>query len=275
MTDPNDGQALPADASTAIALPGVLDRPIASLSAVQAVQRIRVCVGVARSIAELMEMQVREAAWVVRREHPERDAFVRFCAEQGLGDTISPGRAWRYAEEWDLIRARRPLRELAQDRPREAISLLAAYSDTRGEATMDAVDREIHAALSEPSKRKRLAGLREIGERAMAAREDRNPADVEEIRTLTEERDAAVRELHKARGHAGGGGAEAFVLYGDLIDVQHRLLALAQAVEAWMDAGDGDSAVMRRRVEQSLEVADTIVAHGERIQDALSADSAD
>ena len=261
----------PARAPGTIAPPDALNHPIASLSAAQAVQRIRACMTFARAIAEMVELQIREAAWVVRRNHPERGDFERFVRDQGIEDTMTPEKAWRLAAEWEIVRENRSLRELASDRPREAIHLLVTYADARGDDPVDEIDAEVQGINAKP-KRERARAQREVVMQARAAREDRNPADVEQIRTLTEERDAAIHELHKARGEAGDGGADAFVLYGNLIEVQRRLLELAQEAEAWVatHVGGRESAAMRRHAEQALEVADAIAEHAGRIQEALS-----
>ena len=247
--------------STALALPEMLDRPIASLTAVQAVQRIRVCVNFARSVAEVIEMQIREAAWIVRNSHPERGDFERFVAEQGIGDTMTPARAWRYAGEWELLRARRPLRELAHDRPRTAIGLLTAYSDARDEVEMDEIDAEIQGALGESSKRKRDAAFREICARARAAGGGRDPADVERIAEM-EAQLAAAEPTGAAAVHPAG-------LVNLLVEAEQTLASLAERLEAWHADPARTAGLGIQRANRGILACDMASGSLERILDVL------
>ena len=250
---------------------GVLDRPVATLNAVQAVQHIRACVAFSRAIFSAVEAQIMEAAWIVRRGHPERADFERFVLEQGVDDAMSPHRAWRYAETWDVIRRQRSLRELAHDRPHEAMSLVCEYRDAGGETdALDDDDRHVQYVLSQP-KRRRVELLREMARARRASNEGRSPADVEQIRTLTEERDAAVREL----AHKGGvvpmadtppGRVQS--LYGELADIHTRMADIAVRYEAALEGQPRSGAEPRplaAAVSNMTGLADRLIEQAERI----------
>ena len=261
----------PAAGTGITTLPGVLNRPAATLTAVQAVQHIRACVAITRTLVELARAQIAEAAWIVRREHPERVAFERFVTEQGIGDAMSPGQAWREAEAWDVMRRQRPLRELAHNHHDEAVRLALEFVDGGGDTgALDEDDRRITEILSQP-KRKRTELLREMVRAQRAAPEGRNPADVEQIRTLTEERDAAVREL----AHKGGvvpmadtPAGRVQSLYGELVDIHTRMADIAVRYEAALEGQPRPGAEPRplaAAVSNMTGLADRLTEQAERI----------
>ena len=270
MTDQNTttGQAI------AERIPGVLDRPVATLSAIQAAQHIRVVVAFTRTIAEIAEAQIMEAAWIVRRDYPERGGFDRFVAEQGLDETMSPDRVWRYAETWDAVRASRPLRELAQRRPGEAISLIAEYRDAGGDTeALDAADLHVQQALSLP-KRKRASLFREMARSHLAASAGRNPADVEQIRTLSEERDAALQELERNRKVVATIDAPAGhvrMLHRELLELLGKMTDCVGSFEAFTEhlSVPGErSRALESAMNAMLGVGDNLAELGERISEA-------
>ena len=254
-------------------IPGVLDRPVATLSAIQAAQHIRVVVAFTRTIAEMAEAQIMEAAWIVRRDYPERGGFDRFVAEQ-LGETMSPDRVWRYAETWGAIRASRPLRELAQRRPGEAISLIAEYRDAGGDTeALDAADRHVQQALSKP-KRTRARLFREMARSHLAASAGRNPADVEQIRTLSEERDAALQELERNRKVVATVDAPAGhvrMLHREVLELLGKMTDCVGSFEAFTEhlpVPGERSIALDSAMDAMLGVSDNVAELGERISEA-------
>ena len=251
-------------------IPGVRDRPVATLSAIQAAQHIRVVVAFTRTIAEMAEAQIMEAAWIVRRDYPERGGFDRFVAEQ-LGETMSPDRVWRYAETWDAVRASRPLRELAQRRPGEAVSLIAEYRDAGGDTeALDAADRHVQQALSQP-KRTRARLFREMARSHLAASAGRNPADVEQIRTLSEERDAALQELERNRkvvATADTPAGHVYALHRELLELLGKVTDCVGGFEAFTEHMPRRSRALDNAMSAMLGLGDNLTELGERISEA-------
>ena len=265
-------------------LPGVLNRPAATLTAVQAVQHIRACVAITRTLVELARAQIAEAAWIVRREHPERAAFERFVSEQGIGDAMSPGQAWREAEAWDVMRRQRPLRELAHNHHDEAVRLALEFVDGGGDTgALDEDDRRITEILSQP-KRKRTELLREMARAQRAAPEGRHPGDLEQIRTLTEERDAALEEIARI-GHASNvvrttdaPTGHVRELHRELSELLGKVTDITTGYEAFMELagppGERSSA-LESAANAVARLADDLIEQAERILGATSGDTDD
>ena len=252
-------------------LAGGLGPPVASLDAVQAVQRIVALHGIARMVCTTIHGEVLEAAWVIRRAHPEREDFDRFVAAHGLTDVMRPERAWLAAETWEAARRQRALRDLVASRPDEAIQFVAEFvaagSTTTRLADLDDDDRRVVELVSQPPRR-RAREIRRLIELDTAASEGRHPADVERIRTLESERDAAV-ERAQASGAVTELGAhperQVRAAVESLREAESRLAEVAEGlVGAWDAARAG--AGLRQRV---LRMADMAEGSLERIVEAV------
>ena len=255
----------------ALLLAGGLGPPVASLDAVQAVQRIVALHGIARMVCTTIHGEVLEAAWVIRRAHPEREDFDRFVAAHGLTDVMRPERAWLAAETWEAARRQRALRDLVASRPDEAIQFVAEFvaagSTTTRLADLDDDDRRVVELVSQPPRR-RAREIRRLIELDTAASEGRHPADVERIRTLESERDAAV-ERAQASGAVTELGAhperQVRAAVESLREAESRLAEVAEGlVGAWDAARAG--AGLRQRV---LRMADMAEGSLERIVEAV------
>lgn len=182
----------------ALLLAGGLGPPVASLSAVQAVQRIVALHGIARAVCATIHGEVLEAAWVIRRAYPERAAFERFVTGCGLAEVMPPSRAWLAAETWEVARRQRALRELVADRPNEAIRFVAEFVAEAPRDKLETDDPRVAEILALPG-RKRTPEIRRLVALERSVGEGRHPADVEQIRTLSAERDAALEEIERRR----------------------------------------------------------------------------
>lgn len=149
----------------------------------------------ALAVAASIEAQMMEALHEIRRACPDEETFRAVVAEM---TPLRPAEAVRMVETWDVARRQRDLRELAQSRPREAMSLVRAFTDAGADdaevVAFTAADAEVAAVLALPP-RKRNARIREMVRLAQDAGGGHHPADREAIRTLTEERDALAETV--------------------------------------------------------------------------------
>ena len=139
----------------------------------------------ALALSAAIEAQMMEALHEIRRATPDEETFRAVVAEM---TPLRPADAARMVETWDVARRQRDLRELAQNRPREAMSLVRAFADA------GAGDAEVTAVLALPP-RKRNARIREMVRREQDGAGGHHPADREAIRALTEERDALAGQV--------------------------------------------------------------------------------
>lgn len=159
-----------------------------------AVERIRAWSENLRSIVAIAEAEVMEACHVIRREHPERDAFAAYVGQR-LEGVITPAKAWAYADVWQVGRDHRPVRELALKAPRKAALFVKEFIDVVGEqqlpVPLDEDDVEIARILMSPPRkfREKLRGL------VAARREsrDHHPDDLRRLEELEAERDERAR----------------------------------------------------------------------------------
>ena len=237
--------------------PALLDLPIASLTAVQAVQHIRACVAFARTVAAAAEVQIREAAWIVRRDYPDYEAFAEFVGAHGLGDTMDAARAWRYAEEWDVARRNRSLRELAAESPREAVALMGEYSAARDGDAVDELDRCVVDVLSKP-KRTRMRLLREMARAQRATEAQRHPDDVARIEALeAEQRESGAVVTHHPA-----------TLVGEIVAAERQLADIADRLAEW-EAARGNAALPGSHANRAAIACDMAMGALERITETV------
>ena len=157
-----------------------------------------------QSIFATAEAEVLACCAAIRREHPEREDFNRFCAG-ALHGVLSPAQAWLRADTWEVARRHRPVRELTVTQPRKAVAFVAEFvaaaEGEQLELPLDADDREI-ADLLAASPKVRRARLRELTAARRAAREKRNPDDVARIAQLERETAATTAETSVAKQKA-------------------------------------------------------------------------
>ena len=137
---------------------GVLLARGAPGTAIQAVWRIRAWHDAMRTLSAIAEAQVMQACWAIRREHSDRPDFDAFCAAQGLGTIMGAPQAWLMAETWDVARRQRPLRELAADRPTDAIEFVKGFVEAGREEDLrelDEDDRRVVEILAAPPRARR------------------------------------------------------------------------------------------------------------------------
>ncbi len=161
-----------------------------SMTALQAMQRIKAWHATIRQLMAVAEAQVMEALWVIRREHPGQARFAEFLASQD--SPVAPDKAWLMAQTWDAARRNRGLRELTRAAPDQALELVREFIEA-GNAEqlhdLDEDDAQVAALLSAPPRARRTR-LRELIKAGQAAREGRNPDDIARIERLEAEREA-------------------------------------------------------------------------------------
>ncbi len=196
---PVAGHVVIADAGGVSSAPEVdWERAAADVAAA----RIMVWRDVLQSIHATADAEVMACCAAIRREHPDREDFTRWCAGR-LGGVLSPADAWRRAETWEVARHHRPIRELTLTQPRKAIALVAEFAQAADgeqiDLPLDADDQQITDILASPPKvrRERLRALAAAGR---AARKQRHPDDVARIAEL--ERESAAAETSAAKRKA-------------------------------------------------------------------------
>ena len=284
MSDPSRGTAPSTEGADLTAgLPGALDRPVSSLTAPQAVQRIHTWHTVLRTLSATAEREIMEAAWIIRREYPERGDFVRFVDEQGLTVSISADRVWIAAETWEVARRQRSLREMTATRPEDAMQFVADIAAAAGDAGLKALDdedRDVIGLLAQPA-RKRRAAIRTLIESQRAVADGRHPADVEHIRTLTAERDEALAEAERTRTvvpMADTSVGHVMMLHREASELLGKLTEVAAGFEAFMEGepppGERSTA-LENAVAGMTRLADDVSELGERISAAAFGETTD
>ncbi len=247
-------------------LSGISDELRVGAAVLEELRRIRAVCGLARAVSQMLEAQLMESLWKVRREVSERGAFEGLIRSH---TELEPGRAWLMAETWEVARRNRELRELAADRPREAMALVSQFVEAGVEERLEDLgkeDREVAEVMAKPP-RQRNAAIRELIAAGRAVSEGRHPGDRERIAALEAERDEAVAELGAARKVADMGShprAQLRESVAELRGLESSLAELAERLEGLLP-GAGESA--RRQV---LAAADMAVGSLERISGAAT-----
>lgn len=223
----------------------------------EAAARIRALHMTARTFAQLIEAQIMEALWAIRRELPVDAEFDAFVESQ---TPIDRRRARLMVETWAVARRRRELRELAQRQPSEALSLMQSAIDA-GVQLADATDHQVTELLSRPPRQRNRA-IREL---------------IESHRTNQQSATSPVQErgVEKAGESAPAGDHPNRRLAGlveALQAIESELADLLMNAEMVLGAG---AAVPEAGRERLLSLAALATDHIERIHDlALSSDAA-
>ncbi len=157
-------------------------------AALDAVREIKLLQSMVRHVAQFAEARLMEKLWDIHRAIPDEGAFREFIAGHL---TLPPDEALRYALTWDSARENKALRELAHTAPNDALRLVNDLAADGGDSPPE-VDPEVTRILSLPARRRHEA-IRDL----VDARHGHHPADKEQIRALTAERD----ELLAKREH--------------------------------------------------------------------------
>ena len=237
-----------------------------SATLIRRLERVRAIWDTARSLAQELEAQLCEELWGIRQEiGPDERRFKGLIA--GNSD-LDPERAWLMAETWDAARRNRSLRELAQKRPSEAMTMVGEFVSSGLKNRLEALDdddQEVVAIIAQPP-RKRGKAIKALLEASRAAGDGHSPAAREEIATLTAERDAAVEQLEQARKETRLPGEYQRQTIGDLREIEARLAdASADAMRILTTARPETQA-------EAAQVVDQIIAIAERLSEALLAD---
>lgn len=197
-----------------------------SPAAIAAAQQICAWHELSQRFAATCEAQVMEQLRTIRREIPDDRDFDEFVTAR---TPLAPEHARLSVQAWSVARKSRPLRELVS-RSSEEVRLvgdLVRVFGEDGKVDLDAADQALVEVASLPlrQQRKRMRALIEAGQ---AAGEGRHPADLERIRTLEAERDAARGTVVDLDGHPGG---QARTLISDLRSAESNLADLASRAE--------------------------------------------
>ena len=223
-------------------------------NALEAAHRIRAVHETMVAISRIAEAQVMEAAWTIRREHPDRDAFERFVAER-VG-VLAPEKAWLMAQTWDAARGSPELRDLARTRPADAMDFVRGYVEAGLQERLGGLDETDRAAVRLASQPRRLrAHMRDLVRQ--------HDANRDRIEALERERDDAVAELVAERGGASRLDAHPMRAADDLRDAESRLAEIADRLAPVLAAATES---VRSRV---LATNDLAMGHLERIAAAV------
>ena len=160
------------------------------------------------------------------------------------------------AETWAQARQNRELRELAGDRPKEAMRMIRGFLDAveaDGAEELGIADTEVAAVLARPP-RQRNATIRALVEHRRATQAGgRSAEDRERIEALTSERDQLAEQLNRTP-------AAQEILDG-LTDAEKLLSDLLETVKRAATAGLPELACRKilRWGDQLHEVVDTIL----------------
>ena len=234
-----------------------------SARALDAARRITIVRQQVERFTRIAKAQVMEAAWEIREEIPERDAFDAFVA----GHTpVEPERGWVMAQAWGVARAKRELRELVRDDPDSALEFVGALVESsvaEGVDDVDEIGREMVAFYTLPprTRDKRLRNLLTVSKDVEAGK---HPGDAEYIEQLTRERDEAVQALKD------GNGVESLSAHPvrqlndaakELLGVESQVAALAEKIEGLCKRAAVSEALHRRLVA----AGDLMIGNTERI----------
>lgn len=140
-------------------------------------------------VHQMLEAQVMEACHRIRSVAPERlDELVR------RHTPLTPAQAHRHADCWAAARGNRAVMDLANDRPNEALRLVADVKDAMDAgAITDDVGREVARVVALP-RAQRVLALRGLVEARDAAAAGRSPEDAARIAALEEDVEALEGE---------------------------------------------------------------------------------
>ncbi len=231
--------------------------PTPTPAAHEAAARIRALHLTARTFAQLIEAQIMEALWVIRRELPEDAEFDAFVESQ---TPLDRRRARLMVETWAVARRRRELRELAQRQPSEALALMQNAIDA-GVQLADATDRQVTELLSKPPRQRNQA-IRELIDSHRAKEQTLSSVGKERL----EPKGGAVGA---AREQAGGRLAS---LMEALQAVESELADLLMTAEMVLGAGRPVPSTARERM---LNLATVATEHIERINHLALASSSE
>ena len=227
----------------------------AAMTAAEAAQRIRAWHDALRHLSSMAEAQVMAAAWAIQRELPDRPAFDAFVGAT-LDGVMTPDQAWLSAQTWDAARSNRGIRDLARTHPDRAVEFMRTLVDA-GQAdrvaNLDEDDRAI-ADLAAAPPREFRSRLRRLYAAERHASAGRNPADVQRIETLTEERDAALAQVADADKVAAHPAAALTAATSEMQEEEKRLAQLAERVDQAL-AGGAPSQAARDRLLRTVELA--------------------
>ena len=154
-------------------------------AALDAVREIKLLQSMVRHVAQFAEARLMEKLWDIHRAIPDEGAFREFIAGHL---TLPPDEALRYALTWDSARENKALRELAHTAPNDALRLVNDLAVDAGDSPPE-VDPEVTRILSLPARRRHEA-IRDL----VDAQQGHHPADKEQIRSLTAERDELLAQ---------------------------------------------------------------------------------
>ena len=166
---------------------GLAEIPPACLAAVQEIKLLQAML---TQVAQFAEARIMERLWEIRRAVADDDAYRRLAARHLDMDGAT---ALRYATTWEGARQNRALRELAQQTPQQAMVLVQSLA-THGLDDIGDDDIEVARVLGQAPKQRQQT-LRDLLDHREQVVSGRHPADQEEIRVLTAERDAALDAL--------------------------------------------------------------------------------
>ena len=213
----------------------------------EAAARIRALHVAARTFAQLIEAQIMEALWIIRRELPVDAEFDAFVESQ---TPLERRRARLMVETWAVARRRRELRELAQHQPSEALALMQSAIDA-GVQFADATDRQVTELLSRPPRLRNQA-IRELIQ-THQAKEGHPSAAEKPTETKSTDPDDAIAveaEATSVNTHPSGRAAN---LVEELQRVERSLSQLA--MDAPVALGGSVSGRIRERVLRLSDLA--------------------
>ena len=221
-----------------------------SMTALEAAQRICTLYETAQALSQIIESQVMEALWVIKRHLPDEKEFDFFISSR---TPLKPREARLMVQTWDAARKNRELRELAQNKPSEALRLVQGFLGAGLEdkiETLDDDDKVVASILSKPP-RKRNAAIRELIEVKQSVKSGHHPADREQIKTLTAERDAAVAALEDSNviDHPA---AQIKTWFGALRKAESNLAALSKQAQELLPQADD---LTRQRAARCADMA--------------------
>lgn len=213
----------------------------------EAAARIRALHMTTRMFAQLIEAQIMEALWVIRRELPVDADFYAFVESQ---TPIDRRRARLMVETWAVARRRRELRELAQRQPSEALSLMQSAIDA-GVQLADATDRQVAELLSRPPRQRNRA-IREL----IDSHQSKEQAQAAASPQTADQKTAAVEPVLQSPNQRFAGFLEA------LQTIESELADLLLTAEMVLGGGDPMPETGRERL---LSLAAIATDHIERI----------
>ena len=232
----------------------------ARLTALEAASGLDAWATTRQQLVQITDVQIMLHADAIRREYPERAGFDAFCAEHVVA--LRPDQVWVLAQAGEAAQKNRNFRELARTRPGEAVALVQDLVEAGLEERvvhLDEDDHELAQVLTAPRTKMRKR-LRRMLDAERHARAGRNPADVERIQELAEERDAAVAALDEARKVTGLPTAAVNEVIADLQRLESEAAADAERFPSL-------GATYAQR-ERALRAVDLIIGHMERISEA-------